>query len=112
MRRLVFMLVVLLLSATASAQRGERQAQPPAPKEVVAPAIPGVVAAGTKIVLVKFPVQTPEGPIGLPDGSGIIFTERGSADRITKIDANGNTSTFVEKGNLTNGLGWDSRGRK
>jgi hypothetical protein len=70
------------------------------------------VAAGTKIVPVKFPVQTPEGPIGLPDGSGVIFTERGSADRITKIDANGNASTFVEKGNLTNGLGWDSRGRK
>ena len=110
MKRLVFVLVALL-SATVSGQRGDRQAQPPAPKEVAASAIPGVVAAGTKIELVKFPVQNPEGPIGLPDGSGIIFTERGAADRITKIDASGNTSTFVEKGNLTNGLGWDSRGR-
>jgi gluconolactonase len=111
MKRLAFVLLALLLSAAVSAQRGERQAQPPAPKEVAAPAIPGVVAAGTKIELVKFPVQNPEGPIGLPDGSGVIFTERGSADRITKVDANGNLSTFVEKGNLTNGLGWDSRGR-
>jgi gluconolactonase len=110
MKRLVFVLIAVLLSATASAQRGGRE-QPPPPKDVVAPAISGVVAAGTKIELVKFPVQNPEGPIGLPDGSGIIFTERGSADRITKIDATGNTSTFVEKGNLTNGLGWDSRGR-
>lgn len=110
MKRLVFVLLALLLSATAFAQRGGRQQLPP-PKEAVAPAIPGVVAAGTKIELVKFPVQNPEGPIGLTDGSGIIFTERGSADRITKIDANGNTSTFVEKGNLTNGMGWDSRGR-
>src|SRR5262245_46329156 len=110
MRRPVVVLLALPLSATAFAQRGGRQQLPP-PKEAVAPAIPGVVAAGTKIELVKFPVQNPEGPIGLTDGSGIIFTERGSADRITKIDANGNTSTFVEKGNLTNGMGWDSHGR-
>ena len=110
MKRLVFVLVAVL-SATVSAQRGQRQEQLPPPKEVVAPAIPGVVAAGTKIELVKFPVQNPEGPIGLPDGSGIIFTERGAADRITRVDANGNTSTFVEKGYLTNGLAWDSRGR-
>src|SRR5215213_415342 len=99
MGRLAFVLAALL-AVTVSAQRGERQAQPPAPKEVAAPAIPGVVAPRTQIELVKFPVANPEGPIGLPDGSGIIFTERGSADRITKIDANGTLSTFVEKGNL------------
>ena len=102
-----------LLSVAASAQgrRGRGQGQElPAPKEVVAPAIPGVVADGTRIELVAFPVQGTEGPIGLPDGNGIIFTER-NVDHITKVDASGNTSTFVETSNRSNGLGWDSRGR-
>lgn len=111
MKKIAVGLVVLLLSATASGQRRQGPPQPPAPKEVMAAAIPGVVAAGTRIELVAFPVQSPEGSIGLPDGSGIIFCERGAADHITKIDASGHTSTFVETSNASNGLGWDSRGR-
>ena len=106
MSRLVFALVALL-SATAS---GQGQAPLAPPKEAVATAIPGVVAAGTKIELVTFPVQGTEGPVGLPDGSGIIFTET-RADHITKVDASGNTSTFVEKSNGSNGLAWDAKGR-
>ena len=99
--------LVLLVSATAS---GQGQAPLAAPGSVVAPAIAGVVAAGTRIELVKFPVQGTEGPVGLPDGSGIIFTET-RADHITKVDASGSTSTFVEKSNGSNGLGWDAKGR-
>lgn len=95
-------LLALLVSATASGQG--------APGSAVVSAIPGVVAAGTRIELVKFPVQGTEGPVGLPDGSGIIFTET-RADHITKIDASGNTSTFVEKSNGSNGLGFDAKGR-
>ena len=99
--------VLLLLWATTHAQ-GQAALLPP--RDVVAPAIPGVVAAGTRIELVKFPVQGTEGPVGLPDGSGIIFTET-RADHITKVDASGNTSTFVEKYNGSNGLGFDAKGR-
>jgi gluconolactonase len=100
-------LAALGLSVTAS---GQDQAPPAAPAHAVAPSIPGIVAPGTTIELVKFPVQGTEGPVGLPDGSGIVFTET-RADRITRIDASGRTSTFVEKSNGSNGLGWDSKGR-
>jgi gluconolactonase len=48
--------------------------------------------------------QGTEGPIGMPDGS-VIFTET-NASRITKIDANGNTSTFLENTNGSNALGF------
>jgi len=88
--------------------RGQRGAQAPA-TETVAPNIPGVVAAGTKIEVIKEGFQGTEGPIGMPDGS-LIFTET-NANRITKIDASGNTSTFLENTNGSNGLAWDSRGR-
>lgn len=102
-------LLTLLLSATASGQGRQGQTLPP-PKDAVAPAIAGVVAPGTRIELVAYPVQGTEGPIGLPDGSGIIFTER-NAGHITKVDASGNRSTYVEKSDGSNGLAWDSRGR-
>ena len=107
MKRASAGLVALLVSAAAS---GQGQAPIAAPNSAVATAIPGVISAGTRIELVKFPVQGTEGPVGLPDGSGILFTET-RADRITKVDAIGNTSTFVEKSNGSNGLGFDAKGR-
>jgi gluconolactonase len=76
----------------------------------VTTAIPGVVAAGTKIELVKFPVQGTEGPVGAPDGDGILFTER-NLDRISKVDSRGTLTPFVEHSNRSNGLGFDHKGR-
>jgi gluconolactonase len=104
--------VAAALLLVAAPGRAQRQGGTPlaAPPRASATAIPGVVAAGTTIELVRFPVQGTEGPVGLPDGSGIIFTET-RADHITKVDARGNTSTFVEKSNGSNGLGWDAKGR-
>src|SRR5512138_2702478 len=91
--------------------RGGRGGEgPPPPKDVVAPAIAGVVAAGTHIELVAYPVQGTEGPVRLLDGSGILWTER-NVSHISKIDLNGNRSTFVESAEGANGLGWDSKGR-
>ena len=93
--------------------RGGRggDAGPPAPAEVVVTsAIPGVITAGTKIQLVKFPVQGTEGPVGAPGGDGILFTER-NLDRITKVDSQGNLTSFVEHSNGSNGLGFDPKGR-
>ncbi len=83
--------------------------QAPPPTDTSAPAIPGVVAAGTKVQVIKFGFQGTEGPIGLPDGS-LIFTET-QANRITKIDKDGNTSSFLENTNGSNGLAFDSKGR-
>lgn len=109
MKKAVVGIVILFFSVTIAAQRREGPPQPPAPKEVAATAIPGVVAAGAKIELVAFPVPSPEGSLALPDGSGIIFCERPA--HITKVDLAGKMSSFVEQGNASNGLGWDSKGR-
>src|SRR5687767_10006605 len=85
------------------------QGGPPVAAETVATEIPGVIAAGTKIEVIKSGFTGTEGPIGLPDGS-LIFTET-QANRITRIDANNQTSTFLENTNGANGLAFDAKGR-
>lgn len=101
------------MTAVAAALTGVAWAQPataPAPTDTVATAIPGVVAAGTKVALIKAGFTGTEGPIGLPDGN-LIFTET-QANRITRIDQNtGATSVFLENTNGSNGLGFDAKGR-
>lgn len=77
-------------------------------QETVARAIPGVVAAGARIELIKEGFKGTEGPIALPDGS-LAFTET-QANRITRIAADGTTSAFVEETNGANGLGFNAKG--
>lgn len=77
-------------------------------EDTVTPAIPGVVASGTKVELIKEGFDGTEGPIALPDGS-LIFTET-RANRITRIAADGTTSTFLENSNGSNGLAFDRNG--
>jgi len=89
--------------------RGGRGAPQAPATNTVATAIPGVVAAGTPVTVIKEGFQGTEGPIALPDGS-VIFTEPG-ANRISKIDKDGNVSTFLENTNSSNGLAFDSKGR-
>lgn len=76
--------------------------------DLVTPAIPGVVAAGTKIELIKEGFTGTEGPIALPDGS-FAFTET-QANRITKIGADGSTSTYLDNTNGSNGLAFNAKG--
>lgn len=92
------------LATGASAALAQREA-PPA--SVAAPAIPGVIAAGTTIDLVNGSFRRTEGPVGMPDGS-LLFTE---ADSIVRIDARGNVSTFVERSNQSNAVALDPQGR-
>lgn len=77
-------------------------------QETVARAIPGVVAAGARIELIKEGFKGTEGPIALPDGS-LAFTET-QANRITRIAADGTTSAYVEETNGSNGLGFNAKG--
>ena len=116
LRSVAMLVMVAGVSVIANAQggrggggRGGAQGPPP-PKDIVAPVIPGVVAVGTHIELVAYPVAGTEGPIRLLDGSGILWTER-NVRHISKVDLNGNRSTFVESAEGANGLGWDSKGR-
>lgn len=77
-------------------------------EDTVAPAIDGVVAAGTKIEFIKDGFEGTEGPIALQDGS-LIFTET-RANRITRITADGSTSKFLENSNGSNGLAFTASG--
>ncbi len=74
----------------------------------VTPAIAGVVTAGTKVELIKEGFNGTEGPVALPDGS-FAFTET-LANRITRIAADGSTSTFLDNSNGSNGLGFTANG--
>jgi gluconolactonase len=102
------LLVASLLSVPALAQPAA-QAPPPPATDTVAPAIPGVTAAGTKVTVIKEGFQGTEGPIALPDGS-VVFTET-NASRLTRIDKDNNVSTFLENTNGSNGLAFDAKGR-
>lgn len=104
MRALTAALLTALFAAPALAQ-----APPPVAAETTATAIPGVIAAGTKVEVIKSGFTGTEGPIGLPDGS-FLFTET-QANRITKIDKDNNITTFLENTNGSNGLAFDSKGR-
>lgn len=98
------------VSVYAQAGQGARGGAPPAPAvETTATAIPGVVAAGTKVKIVKDGLRSSEGPVAMPDGT-TLFTEPG-ASKVYKIDKNGALSVFIENTNRANGLALDSKGR-
>jgi gluconolactonase len=111
--RIAVVMLFALSSASIYAQgaQGGRGTAPPPPPatETVAPAIPGVVAAGTKVAIVKDGLRSSEGPILMPDGT-TLFTEPG-ASRVHKIDKNGTLSVFLENTERANGLALDSKGR-
>ncbi|MBO9622946.1 MAG: SMP-30/gluconolactonase/LRE family protein [Sphingomonas sp.] len=77
-------------------------------KKVVTPAIPGVVAADTRVQVVREGFEGTEGPIALADGS-LLFTEN-RADRIVKIGADGTPSTYLEKTGGANALALNAKG--
>jgi gluconolactonase len=109
--------VLLSIATDPTAQRagpeagrgGRGQAPLPVPTNLVATGIPGVVAAGTPIQLLKTGFQGAEGPVAMADGS-VLFTET-AASRITRIDPQGRISTFLEHSNQSNGLAFDQQGR-
>jgi len=98
-----------VLTGASFCIHGQAPAPQSPPTDTVAPSIPGVVKEGTKVQFIKDGFQGTEGPIGLPDGS-VIFTET-NASRITKIDKDGNTSTFLENTNGSNALALDKKAR-
>ncbi len=104
-------IVSAICAASAVAFAQGRQAAPPEPPatETVAPGIPGVVAAGTKVVVVKDGYQSTEGAIAMPDGT-LAFTEPG-ASKVYKVDKNDKITLFLEGTHRANGLALDSKGR-
>jgi gluconolactonase len=105
---------LLLVMGVLAVAPASTQGPPPvvkSPPDTKAPEIPGVVAGGTKVQLIRDLFQSTEGPIAMPDGS-LLFTEQDGGDgRLVKIDKDGNISTFLENTNRTIGLAYDHKGR-
>ena len=85
---------------------GQEAAQPPA-TDKVAPEIPGVVKAGTKIEIVASGLRGSDAGVGLPDGS-FIATGNGG---VIKFDTDGKMTTLVEDSEQAAGLAMDPKGR-
>lgn len=103
----VLSLPFLVSPAGSQPPQNQNQRQPPA--ETVSPDIPGVVAGGTKVEIVKTGLMGTEGPVGLPDGSVVFCEPAGS--KVGKLDSQGNYSVFVEQAYAPAGLGFDPKGR-
>jgi gluconolactonase len=106
--------LVLTSLFTISATHAQAPAAAPAAQlapatDTVAPNIPGVVAGGTKVQVIKDGFDGTEGPIAMPDGS-LIFTET-TANRLTRIGLDDKISPFLDNTNGSNGLAWDTKGR-
>lgn len=67
-----------------------------------APEIPGVVAAGTRVEVVREGFAATEGPIALADGA-LAFTEN-SANRVVRVGTDGAISTLVDQAGGPNAL--------
>ena len=96
-----------LWCVTAFAQGRGGQTQPPPATDKVTPNIPGVVAAGTKIEVVKYGLRGSDGGVGLADGSVLITTGGG----VAKVDKDGNVTMLVDDAGNAAGLAVDSKGR-
>ena len=90
-------LAVLLLVPSVFVTAGEAQNPPPAQA-----AIPGVIAAGARVELVRGGFKGLEGPVASPDG-GLYFSDI-PASRTYKLDAKGNIAVSRENTKGTNGL--------
>src|SRR5262245_44309671 len=90
---------------------GDGQAVLKSPPDTVATEIPGVIAAGTKIHLIRDLFDSTEGAIAMPDGS-LLFTEQDAGDgRLVRIDKDDNISVYAVNTNRTIGLAYDPKGR-
>ncbi|MFZ5528498.1 MAG: SMP-30/gluconolactonase/LRE family protein [Pseudomonadota bacterium] len=100
--------VLLAASALACLPGTALSQQAPSAVGTVTTGIPGVVASGAAIELIKEGFSGTEGPVALPDGS-FAFTETQAA-RITRIAPDGAISTLLENTNGANGLGFGAHG--
>ena len=100
----LLMVLVVVFCAVAF---GQAQAPQAPATDSVAPNIPGVVAAGTKIQVIKDGFEGTEGPVAMSDGS-VVFN---GGSRLMKIDKDNSVSVFMENPNGANGLAFDAKGR-
>ena len=96
-------LFALVLASALFSFAGEAQNRPPQQ------AIPGVIAAGSQVELVRGGFKGLEGPVATPDG-GLYFSDI-PANRTYKLEANGTISVSRENTKGSNGLFLSKDGR-
>ena len=104
--RTTLIATLLLFPPTAALGQGPETFTP---TETTTPDIPGVVTGGTRVQVVAKGLRGTEGPIAAPDGT-LLLTEQ-AASVVTRIDAQGNRSTFLENTSGSQGLTFDQKGR-
>lgn len=106
---MVALVVAATLTVFSVSTIGQGRGAPPPATDTVAPDIPGVVAAGAKVHVIKDGFNGSEGTITLTDGS-VIFSET-TANRTIRIDKDDNVTTFLENTAGSNGMAFDRDGR-
>src|SRR5229473_1135157 len=100
----LILLFVALLVVNAASQQTAGVADQPTPIA----GIPGVVADGARLEVVKAGFTDNEGPLPTPDG-GLYFTEQRTS-RIHRLDPGGTIAIFRENTMAANGLALDPKG--
>jgi len=96
----------LLIASSAIAQRG---GAPPAVRDAVVTAIPGVVAAGASWSIAWQGIDNADGIVGTSDG-GLLFAQE-QPRRISKLDAMDRVSVMLSDTRGAGSLAVDSNGR-
>jgi gluconolactonase len=103
--------VCLFVSTLLRSQAPQQQQQQPVPeKPVTVTAIPGVIAAGTKVERVWTGLKAGDGVISEPDGT-LLLPEQGGANTVSRVDKNGKVTLYLEDTNEAGGLAIDPKGR-
>src|SRR2546425_6617577 len=105
----VFMSMFFLFAAIMQIQAAARQ-QVPAEKPTMAAAIPGVIAAGTKVELVWKGLNAGDGLIAERNGT-LLLPEQGEANTVSRLDNNGKITLYLEDTNEAGGIAVDPKGR-
>jgi gluconolactonase len=112
--KIMFVFAILFCVFEASlilSQAPARQEAAPGPeKPTVATAIPGIVAAGTRIERVWTTPQAADGLIAEPNGT-LLIPEQGELNRVSKLEGNGRTTVYLTDTNEAGGIAIDTQGR-
>jgi gluconolactonase len=105
----LFAMVWCFFGSALVLSQAPAQQQPQPEKQTTASAIPGVVAAGTKVERVWTGMRSADGLIGEPDGTLLLPEQR--ANRISRFDRNGKITLYLEDTNEAGGIAIDPKGR-
>ncbi len=102
--------IILGVSAAAMLIQAAAQEQSGPEKPTTATAIPGVVAAGTKVERIWTGLNAGDGLIAELNGT-LLLPEQGEANTISRVDKNGKVTLYLSDTNEAGGVAVDPKGR-